>query len=103
MLVCYERRCQIENYSRCSSAVQSFRNGAFMRHEAACLDDSVAVCALARKLAVPIQRMLHHGRSSVDIGAPAFESHLRYQRLASLGTAGRSPGHKLVEPTAPAG
>ena len=72
-------------------------------HEAACLDDSVAVFALARKLAVPIYRMLYHGRSSDDFGAPAFESRLRYQRLASLGSAGRSPGYKLVAQTAPAG
>ena len=60
--------------------------------EVARLGNSEAVFALVRKLADPIYRMLRRARSSVDVGAAAYESRLRCQSLASLGTAAISLG-----------
>ena len=60
--------------------------------EVACLGNSEAVFALVRKLAEPIDRMLRRGRSSLDLGAAGYESHLRCQSLASLGTSASSLG-----------
>ena len=63
---------------------------------------SVAVFAMARKLAVLIYRTLRCGRQYVDIGEEAYESRFRHQRLASLGAAAESLAHQLVQQTAAA-
>jgi transposase len=63
------------------------------RHKGA----SVAVFAVARKLAQLIYRMLRYGQDYVDIGEQAYEQKFKARRVASLKEAARSLGYSLTE------
>ena len=76
--------------------------GAAFRRTARYKGHSVAVFALARKLAIRIYRMLRSGVDYLDICEQAYEARFRRQRLAAPGAAAKSLGYELVEQTAPA-
>ena len=57
--------------------------GAAFRRTARHKGYSVAVFALARKLAILIYRMLRYGQQYLDIGEEAYELRFRRQRLAA--------------------
>lgn len=81
-------------------AAQSLRNsktalGAEYRRIARAKDASVAVFAIARKLAVLIYRMLRYGTEYVDIGERLYEERFRARRLRSLTAAAKHLGFQL--------
>jgi transposase len=69
------------------------------RHKGA----SVAVFAIARKLAQLIYRMLRYGQDYVDIGEQAYELKFQTRRLASLREAAGALGYSLTEAPASQG
>ena len=71
--------------------------GAAFRRTARQKGHSIAVFALARKLAVLVYRMLRYGRDYVDIGEKAYGKRFRVQRVMGLSAAARPLGSKLVE------
>ena len=71
--------------------------GAAFRRTARRKGHSVAVFALARKLAVLVFRMLRYGEDYVDIGEKAYEKRFRVQRVMGLSAAARSLGFNLVQ------
>ena len=70
--------------------------GAYYRRTARRKSGSVAVFAVARKLAILIYRMLYYGQDYVDEGANRYEARFREQRLRGLHMSARSLGYKLV-------
>ena len=70
--------------------------GAAFRRTARRKCHSVAVFALARKLATLVYQMLRYGRDKVDIGKKAYEMRLHLQPIASIGAAASSLGYELV-------
>ncbi len=70
--------------------------GACFRRTARRKSGSVAVFAVARKLATLIYRMLRYGQDYVDEGAERYEARFRQQRLRSLKMSARSLGYKLI-------
>ncbi len=59
---------------------------------------TVAVFAIARKLAQYVYRMMRYGQDYVDIGEQEYERRHMQQRLHSLRETARALGYKLVEP-----
>lgn len=57
---------------------------------------SVALFAMARKLAQLVYRMLRHGQDYVDIGQAAYEARTQARRLAGLRAAAKSLGYELT-------
>jgi hypothetical protein len=56
---------------------------------------SVAVFAMARKLAVLIYRMLRYGQDYVDQGAEAYEEQFKKRRLNAIRTTARQMGYEV--------
>jgi transposase len=70
--------------------------GACYRRTARRHSGSVAVFAVARKLAILIYRMLTYGHDYVDEGADRYEERFHQRRLQTLRFSARSLGFKLV-------
>ena len=63
---------------------------------------TVAVFAIARKLAHLVYRALRHGHTYTDIGQEAYESRYRQTTFQSLTVRAQALGYKLVsQPNAP--
>lgn len=58
---------------------------------------SVAVFAIARKLAQHVYRMLRHGQDYVDIGEAAYEARFQLRRLGSMAQTAKDLGYMLVK------
>ena len=71
--------------------------GAAFRRTARHKGHSVAVFAMARKLAVLVYRMLRYGEDYVDIGEKAYEKRFRLRRINGLSAAAKSLGFQLVQ------
>jgi len=56
---------------------------------------TVAVFAMARRLATLIYRMLRYGEDYVDKGAQAYEEQFKQRRLRSLATTAKQMGYEL--------
>jgi len=70
--------------------------GAAFRRIARRKDRSVAVFAIARKLAQLIYRMLRYGQDYIDIGEQKYEQQFETRRLQGIKDAARSLGYELV-------
>ena len=73
--------------------------GAAFRRIARHKGGSVAVFAIARRLATLIYRMLRFGQDYVDEGAEAYERLFRQRRLHALRTSAKQMGYNLVAST----
>lgn len=71
--------------------------GAAFRRIARHKGGTVAVFAIARRLAQLIYRMLRHGQDYLDIGAQTYEATFASKRLAALKEAARGLGYTLTE------
>ena len=69
--------------------------GAEFRRTARRKGFSVAVFAIARRLATLIYRMLRYGEDYVDKGAQAYEEQFKQRRLRSLATTAKQMGYEL--------
>jgi len=57
---------------------------------------SVAVFAMARKLAILIYRMLRHGQDYIDEGLAAYEERFRQRRLHNLASTANEMGYQII-------
>ena len=73
--------------------------GAYYRRIAFNNGASVAVFATARKLGIPIYRMLRWGQAYVDIGQKAYEEQYQSRRLRSLSSTADQLGYQLLPKT----
>jgi transposase len=70
--------------------------GAAFRRIARHKDGSIAIFAIARKLAQLVYRMLRYGQDYVDIGEKAYELQFQARRLEGIKAAANSLGYNLV-------
>ena len=84
-------RMAATSLQRSSSAL-----GAAFRRKARHKGFSVAVFAIARKLAMLVYRMLRYGQDYLDIGQQEYEARFQEQRLSGLEAAAKSLGYRLV-------
>lgn len=82
----------------CASTLRSSKTalGAQFRRLARRKGYSVAVFAMARKLAILIYRMLRFGQAYIDQGAEAYEQQFSQRRLVSIAGAAKQMGYELV-------
>lgn len=73
--------------------------GAAFRRTARHKDGSVAIFAIARKLAQLVYRMLRYGQDYVDIGEKAYELQFQTRRFQGIKHAANSLGYVLVPKT----
>jgi len=57
---------------------------------------SVAVFAMARKLAILIYRMLRHGQDYIDEGLAAYEERFRQRRLHNITSMAKEMGYQII-------
>lgn len=86
-----------------ASSVQRTRTalGAAFRRIARHKGASVAVFAIARRLAQLVYRMLRYGQDYVDVGEKAYDLQFQLRRLAGLKEAARALGYTLAKDPTP--
>jgi len=87
-----------------ASALQRSRTalGAAYRRIARYKGASVAVFAIARKLAQLVYRMIRYGQDYVDVGERTYELQFETRRLAGIKDAAKSLGYSLTKELTPA-